>query len=301
MTKKPFSGIHAALLSGFADDGGFDERRQRNITAAVLRQRIDGIYVGGSSAESPLMTPTELARQQEVVAEVAAETGGGKTLIAHVGQPNTRDSIMLARHARDCGYHALSALPPASFAYSVETVADHYKAVAQAGALPLIVYEFPMRTGRATPFEQLEILLSVDGVIGMKFTSPDLFLLQRVQKRFPDKLFFFGIDEMFAAAAMLGVDGGIGTTYNLIGGLYSAIAAAIDAGDLATARRLQWLSQDLVDHLLKVGVMPGTKHLMQLAGIDCGPSRLPLRLGAEEHVAAMERWFAEGHLKEFIA
>lgn len=47
--------------------------------------------------------------------------------------------------------------------------------------------------------------------------------------------------------------------------------------------------------------MPGTKHLMHLAGIDCGPSRLPLKLGAPEHVAAMERWFATGVLKEFLA
>ena len=296
MTKAGLQGIHAALMSGFGDDGSFDPQRQRNIVAYVTRQKIDGLYVGGSSAESPLMSPAELAQQLEIVAEAAR----GKTLIAHVGQPNTRDSVMLARRARAYGYQALSALPPTSFAYSVEAIADHYKAVAQAGELPLIIYEFPFRTGRATPYEQLEILLSVEGVIGMKFTSPDLFLLRRVQKRFPDKLFYFGIDEMFAAAALLGADGGIGTTYNLIGGLYAEIADAIAASDVAEARRLQRLSQDLVDHLLKVGVFAGMKHLMQKSGIDCGPCRLPLSLGPAEHVQAMERWFAEGHLKDFI-
>lgn len=296
MTKESLRGIYAALMSGFSDEGAFDARRQRNIVTYVTRQKIDGLYVGGSSAESPLMSPAELGQQLEIVADAAR----GKILVAHVGQPNTRDSIVLARRARQCGYRALSALPPSSFAYSVEAIADHYKAVAEAGELPLIIYEFPFRTGRATPFEQLEILLSVDGVIGMKFTSPDLFLLRRVQKRFPDKLFFFGIDEMFAAAALLGVDGGIGTTYNLIGGLYSGIAEAIAASDVTEARRLQRLSQDLVDHLLKVGVFAGMKHLMQRSGVDCGPCRLPLRLGPAEHVRAMEQWFAEEHLKDFI-
>src|SRR5688572_27276476 len=188
MTKESLRGIHAALMSGFSDDGAFDPQRQHNIVAYVSRQKIDGLYVGGSSAESPLMSPAELAQQLEIVAEVAKD----KVLIAHVGQPNTRDSVMLARRARQCGYHALSALPPSSFAYSVEAIADHYKAVAAAGELPLIIYEFPFRTGRATPYEQLELLLSVEGVIGMKFTSPDLFLLRRVQTRFPDKLLFFG-------------------------------------------------------------------------------------------------------------
>ncbi len=297
MTMPDLRGIHVALLSGFADDGAFDERRQRNMTEYAVRQTVDGLYVGGSSAEAALMGRDELAAQLGLVADLAR----GKTLIAHVGQPSTRDSIHLAGVARDAGYHAVSALPPFSFPYSIDQIADFYRAIADGCGLPLIVYEVPSRVGRASPLEQLETILALDGVAGMKFTSPDLFLLRRLQKRFTDRIFFFGIDEMFAAAAALGVDGGIGTTYNLIGGLYRRIYDAVAASDVGTARELQYLSQDLVEHIFRVGVIPGVKHLLSLHGVDCGPCRLPLKLGAAEHVEAMTRWFRSGALDAHLA
>ena len=299
MTKSSLGGVHVALMTGFGDDGAFEEDRQRTLTEYVLRQRIDGLYVGGSSAEAALMGRDELAVQLRLVADLAK--GSGKTLIAHVGQPNTRDSVYLAGVARDAGYRAVSALPPFSFPYSIDQIADFYRAIVDGCGLPLIVYEVPARVGRASPLEQLETILALDGVAGMKFTSPDLFLLRRVQKRFSDRIFFFGSDEMFAAAAILGVDGGIGTTYNLIGGLYRQIFDAIAASDVETARRLQHLSQDLVEHLFKVGVIPGVKHLLTLHGVDCGPARLPLRLGPAEHVEAMAGWFRAGALDAYLA
>jgi N-acetylneuraminate lyase len=297
MTTAPLRGIHVALLSGFSDDGAFNERRQRIMTEYAIRQAIDGLYVGGSSAEAALMGRDELAAQLRLVADL----GKAKTLIAHIGQPSTRDSVYLATIAREAGYRAVSALPPFSFPYSIDQIADFYRAIVDACGLPLIVYEVPSRVGRASPLEQLETILSLDGVVGMKFTSPDLFLLRRIQKMFPDKIFFFGIDEMFAAAATLGVDGGIGTTYNLVGGLYRKIHDAIAASDVETARTLQHLSQDLVEHIFRVGVIPGVKHLLSLHGVDVGPSRLPLKLGPAEHVEAMTRWFRSGALDGHLA
>lgn len=296
MKKNDLCGTHVALLSGFADDGAFSEARQKAILDYVLRQDTDGLYVGGSSAEAALMQRDELADQMAL----AAETASGKTLIAHVGQPSTRDSLILARKAQETGYHAVSALPPSSFPYEIEEVVEHYRAIVDACGLPLIVYEVPGRVGKASTFEHLEKVLSIPGVAGMKFTSPDLFLLRRVQKRFPDRIFFFGVDEMFAAGAMLGVDGGIGTTYNLVGNLYCAISDAVERGDLSGARDLQHLSQDLVEWLFAVGVIPGVKHLLSLHGVACGPARKPLHLRAPESVAAMDKWFSSGALADYL-
>lgn len=291
-------GVHVALLTGFADDGAFSAERQARIVDYAVRQKVDGLYVGGSSGEAAIMQADELAEQQAVVMEQAR--GKVSALIAHVGQPALKDSIRLAEHAAELDYDAISALPPHAFAYRLEDVKTYYAAIAKASGLPLIIYEVPHRTGRATPLAHMDEVLQIEGVVGLKYTSSDLYLLSRLQKRFPQKLFFFGIDEMFAAAAALGVNGGIGTTYNVIGSLYTAIAEATALGDLQRMRTLQCLSQDLVERIIAVGVIPGTKRLMQLAGVDCGPARAPLSLGPSEQVEALEQWFATGAIDEWL-
>ena len=92
----------------------------------------------------------------------------------------------------------------------------------------------------------------------------------------PDKTFFFGFDEIFAGAAALGCDGGIGTTYNLMGRLYVGINDAIHASDLTKVQELQDISQRLVEELLVTGVIPGMKAAMRTQGVDAGYSRAPM-------------------------
>lgn len=295
---KFLAGIHVALLSGFGDSGQFDPARQTAITRAALAQRIDGLYVGGSTGESASMTPDELGAQQAIVARAAE--GAGKQMIAHVGVPALHDALRLARNARDLGYHALSALPPHAFAFRPDDIHAYYRALAEETDLPLIIYEVPSRTGRNTPLPEMDALLSLPNVVGLKFTTPDLYALSRIQARRPGVTYFFGVDEMFGAAAALGADGGIGSTYNIVGGLYTDIAAAVAQGDIPELRRLQRLSQDLVERLIAVGVIPGLKHLLQLAGVDCGPARAPLRLGGGAALAALEGWYTEGHIDPWL-
>ncbi len=254
---KPLSGIYVALLSGFADDGAFDPVRQQNIVDHVVRQRVTWLYVGGSSAEAALMTADELQEQQAVVLERAR--GRVPRMIAHVGQPSLRESVRLAKHAAGLGYDALSALPPHAFAFEQGEILAYYRELAEATELPLIVYEVPARTGHVAPLDTMARILSLVGVVGIKFTSTDLYVLSRIKKRCPDATIFFGCDEMYGAAAALSVDGGIGTTYNIVGNLYAAIHEAVEAGDIARLRALQAISQDLVESIMQVGVIPGTK------------------------------------------
>ncbi|MER9657531.1 dihydrodipicolinate synthase family protein [Mesorhizobium sp. M0152] len=298
MTKQ-LAGMYAALMTGLSDAGEFDPQRQRNILDYVLRQGLAGLYVGGSSGESGLLTVDELAAQQEVVFANAASSG--TTLIAHVGMPNLRDSIRLARQAQKLGYHALSALPPHSYPFSDEEVFGYYQALASATDLPLIVYEIPLRTGRPLPLDLLVRLLDLGNVVGIKFTSTDLLKYSLLRKRQPQKLFYYGFDEIYAAAGMLGTEGGIGTTYNLLGRLYVAIDQAIRAGDLPRAKTLQMVSQDFVEVLLDTGVLPGMKAAFRVIGVDCGPTRAPMALVVADAEDRMRTVLARPAIKEWLA
>lgn len=271
---KPLSGMYAALLTGFSDDGDFDPQRQIAITDYVLKQNLSGIYIGGSSGESGLMSTAELLEQQRVVAGIPASKRS--RVIAHVGQPNLRDSIALAKQAESLGFDALSALPPHSYPFSDDDILEYYTALAAATALPMIVYEVPIRTGRPLPSELLLQILDLPNVEGIKFTSTDLFKLSMLRRARPDKTFFFGFDEVFAGAAALGCDGGIGTTYNLMGRLYTALNQSIHASDLPKVQELQNISQHLVEELLVTGVIPGMKAALRVQGVDAGHSRAPM-------------------------
>ncbi|WP_181175668.1 dihydrodipicolinate synthase family protein [Mesorhizobium sp. B2-3-4] len=298
MTKQ-LAGMYAALMTGLSDAGEFDAQRQRNINDYVLRQGLAGLYVGGSSGESGLLTVDELLAQQDVVFSGAAASG--VNLIAHVGMPNLRDSIRLARQAQKLGYHALSALPPHSYPFSDEEVFGYYQALAAATDLPLIVYEIPLRTGRPLPLGLLVRLLDLKTVVGIKFTSTDLFKYALLRKRQPQKLFYYGFDEIYAAAGMLGSEGGIGTTYNLLGRLYVTIDQAVRAGDLARAKALQLVSQDFVEALLETGVLPGMKAAFRVIGVDCGPTRAPMTLAVADAEDRMRAVLETPAIKEWLA
>ncbi|MTI16466.1 N-acetylneuraminate lyase [Rhodobacteraceae bacterium RKSG542] len=295
---KVLAGMHVALISGFSDNGAFDPKRQENILEYVMRQNVTGLYVGGSSGEGALMSVAELSAQQEVVKGVAQDTN--LELIAHVGLPSLRDSIELAKRAQSLGYHGLSALPPHAYPYSQEEIYEYYEVLAAATDLPMIVYEVPVRTGRPTPLDQMIRLLDLPNVKGIKYTSSDLFALAQLQKARPNSTYFFGFDEIISSALALGVDGGIGTTYNVLGSLYGALYEAAAASDMKKMQQLQRISQDYVSALLVTGVIPGTKLTLEMLGVDCGPARAPFKLRGEDPRKTLEAVISDPAFREWI-
>lgn len=299
MTER-LTGMYAALMTGLDDSGGLDEARQRSLTAYVLKQGLTGLYVGGSSGESGLLGVDELFEQQGIVADCAKDSEA--KLIAHVGMPNLRDSVRLAERASDLGYHGLSALPPHSYPFSDAEIEGYYRDLAAATDLPMIVYEVPIRTGRPIPLESLERILDLPNVSGIKFTSTDLFKFSMLRRRRPNSSYFFGFDEIYLTGGVLGADGGIGTTFNILGKLYVAIDTALRSGNLARAQELQNASQIFVEALLETGVLPGMKMALRILGVDCGHTRAPmlLRMSEEKAEAHMRAVLERPEIKPWL-
>ncbi|MFG6661101.1 dihydrodipicolinate synthase family protein [Sulfitobacter sp. 915] len=296
---KALTGMYAALMTAFDDAGEFSEDRQRGLNDYVLRQGLAGLYVGGSSGESGLLDREELLAQQAVVAE--SSKGGGTKLIAHVGMPNLRDSIRLAQQAEKLGYHGLSALPPHSYPFTDAEIVSYYRELAAATDLPLIVYEVPVRTGRPIGLDALVETLGLPNVAGIKFTSTDLFKFSMLRRRCPEKTYFFGFDEIYITGSVLGADGGIGTTYNLLGKLYVALEATLRAGDLPRAQELQDISQIFVEALLDIGVLPGMKAGFAAIGIDVGATRAPMLARTADGDSRMATLLKDARIAPWLA
>ena len=279
--------IHAAMLTPMKGDGEIATEGIQPLVDFILSRGVDGLYVGGSTGEAMLMSRDERADVLTATAEVARDRGG---LIAHVGAASTHDAVALARVAADAGYHAVAAIPPYYYRFSYDEIADYYRAIADAAGLPLMVYNIPALTGVALGTEQLIGLLRMPGVGGIKYTANDLFEFTRLRSAAPDRKCFFGSDEMFIAAAATGTDGGIGSTYNLIGDVYVGIKDAVAAGDLDRARRLQAKSHELIEILLQTGVLEGLKCAMERSGVPVGPCRRPFRPVPADARARLDFW-----------
>ncbi|MFT6301241.1 MAG: N-acetylneuraminate lyase [Granulosicoccus sp.] len=288
MTKKPGSnGIHAAMLTPFHDDESIAVEGIGPLVDYILANGVDGLYAGGSSGECILQSRPE---RELLLRELAHYAKGKCTLIAHVGAASTADAVAMAKVAAQSGYDYVSAIPPYYYPHSKAGIADYYKAIVDASGIPLIIYNIPALTGVDIGTDGLLDLLEDDRIAGVKFTATDLFQFWKLRRSAPDKSFFFGTDEMFLAAVATGADGGIGSTYNLIGNVYVGICEAITAGDIEKARQLQSVSNELVQVLLTTGVLPGLKHSLNRLGVTVGRCRQPFTTPSSESLAQLDQW-----------
>lgn len=281
MAYENLKGIIPALLTAFTDDG-IDTPKIASFTKHLADCGVHGLYVGGSSGEMVLMTEDERKQLMETVVE---SVGDRITVIAHVGTTSTKSTLELARHAEKCGAHALSSVTPLYYKYSFKEVKNYYKRLAEETSLPVIIYNIPALTGSSLNTDQLCEILSLDNIAGMKFTSSDFFQLERIHSYFPDKVFYNGSDEMLLSGLAAGADGGIGTTYNFQPERILAIYNKFRAGDIAGAFEAQRKANAVIEKILRHGVMPSSKMLLRLNGIEYGDCREPFTPLSEEAIA----------------
>ena len=279
--------IHAAMLTPMKGDAAIAPEAIKPLADFIFSRKVDGLYVGGSTGEAMLMSRDERA---EVLRAAADAVDGRGALIAHVGAASTHDAVALAHVAADAGYDAVAAVPPFYYKFSFDEIADYYRAIADAAGLPLMVYNIPSLSGVAFGTSELIDLLNLPGVGGIKYTANDLFEFTRLRNAAPGKKCYFGSDEMFISAVAAGTDGGIGSTYNLIGDVYVGIMEAMSEGDLERARHLQAKSHSLIEILIQTGVVEGLKYAMERSGVPMGPCRRPFRPAPKEMLARLDDW-----------
>jgi N-acetylneuraminate lyase len=180
------------------------------------------------------------------------------TLIAHVGCVSTLESQQLAEAAQSYGYDAVSAVTPFYYPFSFEEHCAHYQAIIDsANGLPMVVYNIPALSGVKLSLDQINTLVTLPGVGALKQTSGDLFQMEQIRRAHPDLVLYNGYDEIFASGLLAGADGGIGSTYNIMGWRYQGIVKALRSGDIAEAQRLQCECNKAIDLLIKTGVFRG--------------------------------------------
>ncbi|EGJ4518800.1 N-acetylneuraminate lyase [Escherichia coli] len=273
-------GVMSALLTPFDAEQRLDKESLRRLVRFNIEQGIDGLYVGGSTGEAFAQTVAEREAVMEVVAE---EARGRLRLIAHVGCISTAESQHLAQVSARLGYDAVSAVTPFYYPFSFEEHCEHYRAIIDsADGLPMVVYNIPALSGVKLTLEQINTLVTIPGVSALKQTSGDLYQMEQIRRAHPNLILYNGYDEIFASGLLAGADGGIGSTYNIMGWRYKGIVNALQNGDIKLAQHLQTECNKVIDLLIQTGVFRGLKTVLHYMGvIDVPLCRKPF-LGVNE-------------------
>lgn len=267
-------GIMPAIISPCNEKDVFLEDIYSKLATSFYREGVDGLYVCGFTGDCFNMRLEERKRAAELAVAVSKQSKG--KVIVHVGTPNSRDSMELAEHAAGAGADAVSCMPPTN--RNQAQLQQYYQDVAKAAGIPVLIYHIPALTNQNLSLESLLQLLDIPGVVGLKFSDSNLFLLKRLLLAKPDVLIFNGNDELQCAAQMYGANGGIGMTYNLFPKLFVGIYKAVEARNFSRALDLQHAYLPFLDVAVKYGIMPAVDFLMRRQGYDACSFRRPRQL-----------------------
>ena len=286
---KSLKGIYPALLTPFDGAGKLNEASLRALTSSLIDRGVDGFYVGGSTAETFLLTLEERKRILEIVVKESADK---VRIIAHIGAIGTDFSIELGKHAAKVGADAISSVPPFYYKFSADEIVAYYTDIADAVDLPLIPYNIPSLSGVTLSGPLMKRLRSHKRIVGIKFTSNDLFQLERMKKDDPELIVYNGFDEIFLAGLSMGADGAIGSTFNFMPEKFLGIRDRFRSGDLAGARVLQAEANEVIQVLIDTGkLLNAQKYLVGLQGISLGECRKPFAPLTAEDRKNLDRVF----------
>lgn len=283
MKHEDLKGIFSALLASFDEDGNICEQGIREIIRHNIdKMKVDGLYVGGSTGENFMLSTEE---KKEIFRIAKDEAKDQIKLIAQVGSINVKESVELAKYVTELGYDAISAVTPFYYKFSFPEIKEYYNTIINSVDNRMIVYSIPFLTGVNMSVEQFGELFENEKIIGVKFTAADFFLLERMRKAYPDKMIWAGFDEMMLSAAVLDVDGAIGSTFNVNGIRARQIFELAKQGKIQEARELQHVTNDLIAAILDNGLYPTIKGILEEQGVHAGYCRRPMASSNEAQKA----------------
>lgn len=271
MNSQEFHGAWPALLTPTTPEGGVNLTPLRSVTEYLVGKGIGGLYVGGSTGEGIFMS---IGEREDVTEAVIDQVAGRVPVIVHVGAVATQDAVVLAKHAQAVGAAAVASILP-TFGRGIEATYVHYETIAAAvPEMPFMPYLFGGETDALSLMR--ELLHRIPNVAGAKYTGPDMYELQAiVDLRSENWTIFSGMDQQCVFAAMFGTPANIGTTLNLMPGVYRELHTYAETGDWERARELQIAANRVTRVLQNFGMFGALFESMRFLGFDCGQPRLP--------------------------
>ena len=283
-TDNPFGQVLVALISPFTADGEVDWSTVEKHIDDVISAGADGIVVSGTTGETSTLTDPEKLRLVEVAKSVA---GNRAKVIMAGGSNETAHAIELHKASAKAGADGVMIVTPYYNKPTQAGILTHFRMIADATDLPVILYDIPGRTGVPIRYETILRASKHPNIRAVKDAKGDFSEVSRVLNN-TDLLYFSGDDTNILPHMSIGATGLIGVTANIAAAPYRQIVDAVNAGDLKTATAAHKALEPLVRAVMTH--VPGTvaaKYILHGLGRISSPRvRLPL-VGPEDGEAAI--------------
>jgi 4-hydroxy-tetrahydrodipicolinate synthase len=287
--RHPFGRVLTAMVTPFGVAGELDLKRAVELAVHLVdEQGNDGLVVNGTTGESPTTTDAEKA---ELVRAVVDAVGDRAHVLAGVGTYDTVHTVHLAEQAAKSGAHGVLVVTPFYSRPPQAGVLGHFRAVADASDLPLMLYDIPGRTATAIATETMLQLAEHPNIVAVKDAKGDLPASSRVLAE-TDLAYYSGDDAMTLPLLAVGGVGVIGTSTHFTGRGMGELIAAFERGDTAEALRLHRRLLPIFTGIFRTSGTILVKGGLRMRGLDVGPVRLPL-VDATDHELS--------HLREDLA
>lgn len=273
----PYKGLWPALFTPLNENGTPNLKELEKITELMISQKMDGLYILGSTGQGILLNDD----QRKVVTEVVSSVNNGRLpVMVQVGSLTTAESVKLASHAADCGVDAISSVGPIYYGSSDGTpdmAINHYRQIAEASNLPFFPYQLGEGKFGGSVSSFVDKLLKIPNITGMKLTTGNLLEIGSVSYNSKGKLILFsGADELMCQAAICGTSGAIGTFYNLWGPECKKVRSEFVNGDVELGTSFMLTFQEVISEILP-NIWTFLRQAMLLRyGIDIGKCIAPL-------------------------
>ena len=270
----PITGSIVALVTPMHEDGSVDYPALRKLIDWHIAEGTDCIGVVGTTGESPTVTVQEHC---EIIRVAVEQAGGRVPVMAGCGANSTAEAIELTRFAKQVGADCHLQVVPYYNKPTQEGQYRHFKAIAEAIDLPMVLYNVPGRSVADMAHDTVLRLASVPGIVGIKEATGNIERAQWLIREVPDHFAVYSGDDPTAVALMLcGGKGNVSVTANVAPRLMHRLCVAAVAGDALGAMRIQLKLMSLHKQLFVQANPIPVKWAMQRLGLCGGALRLPM-------------------------
>lgn len=272
-------GVITAMVTPFAENRSVDEGAARKLARHLIDHGSHGLVIAGTTGESPTLEDEE---KLSLLRAVREEVGQDILLICGTGSNDTRHSEQLSAAAADSGADAVLAVTPYYNKPNPAGILAHYKAVARAAGIPVILYNIPSRVVVNVPPDLLAELARIENVVAVKQANDeDLQPIDGLRV-------LAGNDGTFLRTLEMGEPGGILVASHLVGREMREIYDAVAAGELERAREIDQKLRPLYAVLGRTNPIP-VKAGLEMLGICSARARLPITEADDEQKAEVRR------------
>jgi 4-hydroxy-tetrahydrodipicolinate synthase len=269
-----FGRVSTAMVTPFDKKGHIDFAKTTQLVNYLIENGTDSLVIAGTTGESPTLSKEE---KLALFAHVVKVVDKRIPIVAGTGSNNTYASIELTKKAEQLGVDAIMVVAPYYNKPNQEGLYQHFKAVAEATSLPVMVYNIPGRSVVTIQPETVIRLAKIPNITAIKEASGDLSAMtQIIANTDEDFLLYSGDDGLTIPVLSIGGAGVVSVASHVIGNEMQEMVKAFFEGDIQKSAKLHQQLLPIMQGLFAAPSPAPVKTALQVNGLDVGSVRLPL-------------------------